>query len=145
MRIFISFLFFVFVSLPAVAQEDVAVAPDLEAFGQEVIEVFASGDKAAYMSILHPECPAPDAGMLAWKLSRKWQPAKADQRVRDFADAYDRTVLEFLVEPEERALEFQVWTLKPDGREGELVTGYPVAIHDGAFKILDYPCFKPKE
>ncbi len=131
----------VFISTNASATEQVETA-DLDAFAKKVIEVFASGEESQYMSILHPNCPTPNPARLNWQLSKKWQADKAQYSIANLAKAYDREQLTFVVEPE-YALNFQVWTIGK-GEEIELVTGYPVASHEGELKIIDYPCFEPK-
>ena len=140
-NVLLAFCISMFLSFPALAQGNEA---DLYAFSKKIIEVFSSGDKEAYMDILHPQCPAPNPDRLAWQLSSRWQKDRVDSRIKKLAEAYDREQLDFIVEPQ-YALEFQVWILRSDGREIELVTGYPIALHDGEMKILDYPCFEPKK
>ena len=124
-------------SLPAQA------SAKLDAFAQKVVHVFASGDTKQYMGILHPDCPKPNPDRLAWQMSKKWLADKVDIRFKDVASSYDRTKLDFVVEPES-VIGFQVWTIGSDGEKSELVTSYPIAAHETGLKILDYPCFKPK-
>ncbi|PCI56261.1 MAG: hypothetical protein COB36_05660 [Alphaproteobacteria bacterium] len=115
----------------------------LDAFAQDIIHVFASGDMKQYMGILHPDCPAPNPDRLAWQMSKTWLADKVDIRFKDVAESYDRKKLDFAVEPES-VIGFQVWTIDSDGEKSELVTSYPIATYKTGFKILDYPCFKPK-
>lgn len=143
-KIFLLALSLVLITFPAIAQEKPEMTPELETFSHKIVAAFASGEKDAYMGILHPDCPAPVEARMDWQLSSKWKPDTADIRLRNLAAAYDRNQLEFQIEPEEYVIEFQVMTVKPDGSERELVTNYPVAIHEGELKILDFPCFGPK-
>ncbi len=115
----------------------------LDAFAQDIIHVFASGDTKQYIEILHPDCPKPNPVRLAWQMSKTWLADKVDIRFKDVAESYDRTKLDFAVEPES-VIEFQVWTIDRDGEKSELVTSYPIAAHETGFKILDYSCFKLK-
>lgn len=139
MKCFGGFLTAVIICVSSPVQAD----DKLDAFAQDIIHVFSSGDAKQYMGILHPDCPAPNPDRLAWQMSKTWLVDKVDIRFKDVASSYDRTKLDFEVEPQS-VIEFQVWTIDRDGEKSELVTSYPIAVYETDFKILDYPCFKPK-
>lgn len=145
---FITVMVLAFWPLTAVAQEersDEAVDPALQAFAERIVEIFSSGSAEDYMDIYHPQCPEPLAMRLEYNFDKKWKADTAQIRYKAVEETYDLDQLVFDVPPQ-ASLEFQVWQVPAEGEAPmELVTGFAVAKHEGEYKILDYPCFKPKE
>ena len=134
---------FLFVSIPQ-AFAEISEA-ELKAFGQKLYDIHARQAKEEYLELIHPDCPAPISEAIEWTFSSKWlKNEEHDIRIKDVNDAYDMKQLDFKVKPE-AALEFQTWTMSETKTKEELVTGFPIAKHKGGLRVIDYPCFEPKE
>lgn len=124
--------------------EDVTHNPELDVFAEKIVDIYVNGGEEEYRKLLHPDCPEPIAEKLKHDFSTKWIKGEGEYRIVPFNDRYDTDVLEFKVEPYPQALEFQYWTIDAEGEKIELVTGFPLSLHETGLKIIDYPCFEPK-
>lgn len=116
----------------------------LNRFADLVFKIHQNQNRAGYLKLIHPDCPAPMTEALDYNFSVKWLDNKDfDIRVKSVEEVYDFSQLDFTVIPQ-AVLEYQVWTQHRDGSTIELVTGVAVALHEGDLRIIDYPCFTPK-